>query len=122
MNLGTGQISHPAPNSVVFEPLLTDARAVWWAGGSDSELVQELVLPAGEPRTLAQDTSVTRLWAGDQITIWLGGTRGAVTARLGDRTAVVAADLTSSPGGMALCGSELYYAGPQLSLKVANIA
>jgi hypothetical protein len=121
MNLGTGQISYPAPSSVVFEPVLTAARAVWWAGGSNSDLVQELTLPAGEPQTLAQDTSVTRLWASDHVTIWLSGTRGAVTARVGDRTAVVAADLTSSPGGMALCGSQLYYAGPQLSLKVASI-
>jgi hypothetical protein len=64
---------------------------------------------------------VTPIWASDRITVWLAGIRGAVTARIGARTAAVSPDLTVSPGGVALCGSDFYYGGRNLSLRVAHI-
>lgn len=124
LNLGSGEITHLATGSVVAKALLTPTRAVWINGSTTSSSVydiQEVAIPGGTPRTLAETTDLAPLWANEQITVWLGGVRGAVTARIGARTAVVSPDLTISPGGVALCGSDFYYGGPNLSLRVARI-
>jgi hypothetical protein len=124
LDMATEQLSHLATGSVVYEAVLTSARAVWITASTDATVndIQEVVVPGGSARTLAQTANVAPLWANGQITIWLGGSLGAVTARLGSRTAIVSPDLTQSPGGIALCGSDLYYGGPHLSLRVAHIA
>ena len=123
LDMSTGALSHLATGSVVAKAVLTPSRAVWISLSTGAALydIQEAAIPGGAARTLAQTTTVARLWANSQITIWLDGIRGAVTALLGRRTAVVSPDLTISPGGIALCGSDLYYAGPNLSLRVATI-
>jgi hypothetical protein len=124
LNLASGQITHLAIGSVVAKALLTPTRAVWISGSTTSSSIydiQEVAIPGGSPRTLTETTDLAPLWANDQITVWLGGIRGAVTAHIGARTAVVSPDLTVSPGGVALCGSNFYYGGPNLSLKVAYI-
>jgi hypothetical protein len=123
VDMGSGQITHLATSSVVVRPILTPSRAVWVNGSAAGVYeIQEVMIPGGTLRTLAQTTGVTPIWATDQITVWLGGIRGAVTARIGARTAVVSPDLTVSPGGVAICGSNFYYGGPNLSLRVAHIA
>lgn len=122
LNLPTGQISHLASGSVVYEAVLSQARAVWiMATPNDSYVVEQATIPADIRSTVAQTDLVARLLANDRITIWLAAPRGAVTARLGKRTAVINPELSISPGGLALCGSELYYAGNNLSLKDAHI-
>lgn len=123
LDMSTGELSHLATGSVVHEAVLTPSRAVWISPstGAAPYDIREAAIPGGAARTLAQTATVAPLWANGQITIWLGGNRGAVTALLGSRTAVVSPDLTTSPGGIALCGSDLYYAGPNLSLRVAHI-
>ena len=124
MDMGSGQITHLASSSVVTRAVLTPSRAVWVNGsttGAPAYVIQEVTIPGGAIRTLAQTTGVTPIWASDQITVWLAGIRGAVTARIGARTAEVSPDLTVSPGGVALCGSDFYYGGRNLSLRVAHI-
>lgn len=124
MDMGSGHITHLASSSVVARPILTPSRAVWVNGstpGASVYEIQEVAIPGGTPRALAETTGVTPIWATDQITVWLAGIRGAVAARIGARTAVVSPDLTISPGGVALCGSDFYYGGPNLSLRVAHI-
>ena len=124
LNLDTGRITDLLPGSTVFDSVLTATRAAWINGGpgGTGEVVQEMSpLLNGRVQTLAAIDSVAPIWANDRITIWLAGIRGEVTAHSGVRTAVVSPDLTSSPGGIALCGHDLYYAGPNLSLRVAHI-
>jgi hypothetical protein len=124
LNLGSGEITHLATGYVVAKAVLTLTRAVWINGSTASRSaydIQEVAIPGGTPRTLTETTDLAPLWANEQITVWLGGVRGAVTARFGTRTAVVSPDLTVSPGGVALCGSDFYYGGPNLSLRVAHI-
>ena len=124
LDMGSGTITHLASGSVVSEPVLASSRAVWIDGataGTSVYDIQEVAIPAGTPRTLTQTKIVAPLIASDNITIWFAAPRGAVTALVGTRTAVVSPDLTVSPGGTALCGSEFYYGGPNLSLRVAHI-
>ena len=124
LNLASGEITHLATGSVVAKAVLTPTRAVWINGSTARSSVydiQEVAIPGGTPRTLTETISLAPLWANEQITVWLGGVRGAVTARIGARTAVVSPDLTVSPGGVALCGLDFYYGGPNLSLRVAHI-
>jgi hypothetical protein len=123
LDMSTGELSHLATGSVVAEAVLTPSRAVWinLSTGAGPYDIREAAIPGGAARTLAQTATVAPLWANGQITIWLGESPRAVTALLGRRTAVVSPDLTTSPGGIALCGSDLYYAGPNLSLRVATI-
>jgi hypothetical protein len=126
MNMGSEQITHLASSLVVTEAVLTSSRAVWIYGSTPGTRtvydIQEVAIPGGTVRTLVETDTVAPLTANAQITIWFSGVRGAVTARLGSRTAVVSPDLTTSPGGTALCGSDFYYGGPNLSLRVAHIA
>jgi hypothetical protein len=122
LDVRSGQLTHLSPGAVVGNPVLTPSRAVWITSTTDDKWdIQEVSIPGGAVHTLVEIDGASPLWANDHITIWLGGTRGAVTARLGARTAVVSPDNTESPGGMALCGSDLYYAGPDLSLRVAHV-
>lgn len=121
LDTSNGQVSHLARNSVVYAGILAESRAVWLAPNGNSLDLQEASIPDGVVRTLAADVGVTPLWASARITVWLATVSGAVTARVGNRTARVSPDLTQSPGGVALCGSNLYYAGPKLSLRVAHI-
>jgi hypothetical protein len=124
LDIGSGQITHLASSSVVTRAVVTPSRAVWISGstpGTSVYDIQEVSIPGGAIKMLAETTGVTPIWANDQITVWLGGIRGAVTAHIGARTAVVSPDLTVSPGGVALCGSDFYYGGPYLSLRVAHI-
>lgn len=124
LDLDTGGLTDLAPGANVFDGVLTPSRAVWINGAASAATtysIEEAPLGAGTRRTIADIANVAPLIANDAITIWLDGTRGAVTARTGGRTAVVSPDLTVSPGGMALCGSLLYYAGPDLSLRTARI-
>jgi hypothetical protein len=122
LDVPTGRISHPASGSIVFEPLLSQARAVWFMATPDnSYVIEQLTIPTDVRNMVTRTDAYSRLLANDRITIWLGPPRGAVTARLGTRTAVINPELSSSPGGLALCGSELYYAGDNFSLKDAHI-
>jgi hypothetical protein len=124
MDTRSGQISHLAPGSIVTKAVLAGSRAVWINGttqGTATYVIQEVAIPGGAARTLAETGTVGPLWANERITIWLGGIRGAVTAHIGTRTSVVSPDLTTSPGGTALCGSDFYYGGPNLSLRIAHI-
>ena len=121
LDLSTGQVLHLAPSSVVYAGILADSRAVWLAANGKSLDLQEASLPAKGITTLASGLGVTPLWASAHATVWLAPVSGAVTAHVGNRTAVVSPDLTQSPGGVALCGSDLYYAGPNLSLRVAHV-
>ena len=123
LDMGSGKITHLASGSVVTEPALAPSRAVWinGAAGTSAHDIQEVAIPSGTLRTLTQTKIVAPLLANDQITIWFAAPRGAVTALVGTRIAVVSPDLTVSPGGVALCGSDFYYGGPNLSLRVAHI-
>lgn len=122
LNMATGQIRHLASGSVVDLAALSPARAVWIMPTPDnSYVIEQATITTGVRSTVAPTDLVGRLLANDRITIWLAGVRGAVTARLGTRTAVINSELSYSPGGLALCGSELYYAGDNLSLKDAHI-
>lgn len=123
LDMTTGQLSHLATGSVVYEAVLTSSRAVWISASTDGTTndIREVALPVGPARTLVQTATVAPLLANAQITVWLDGSRGSVNARLGSRSAIVSPDLTQSPGGIALCGSDLYYAGPNLSLRIAHV-
>ena len=122
LNASTGQISHPASGSVVFDAMLSPARAVWFMSTPDnSYVIEQITIPTVVRSTVTQTDAYSRLLANDRITIWLAPPRGAVTARLGTRIAVINPELSYSPGGLALCGSELYYAGDNFSLKDAHI-
>ncbi len=122
LNVPTGQISHLAPGSVVFNALLSQARAVWFIATPDnSYVIEQVTMPTVVRSMITHTDAYSRLLANDRITIWLAPPRGAVTARLGTRTAVINPELSYSPGGLALCGSELYYAGDNFSLKDAHI-
>jgi hypothetical protein len=125
LDLDTGGLTDLAPGATVFDGVLTSSRAVWingTGGAGTTYSIEDAVLTAGTRRTIADIANVAPLIANESITIWLDGIRGAVTARTGNRTATVSPDLTVSPGGMALCGDLLYYAGPDLSLRAARIA
>jgi hypothetical protein len=121
----TGKVSRLAAGAVVFDAVLTPRRAVWIAvpNGSTSYEIQEVTIPGGgSVRALSQTETVAPLWANANVTVWLGGSSGTVTADVGGRIATASPDLTDSPGGMALCDSDLYYAGPNLSLRVAHLS
>ena len=123
LGIGSEQLTHLSPGAVVANPVLTPSRAVWITSTTDDKWdIQEVSLPGGAVSTVVEIDIASPLWADDQVTIWLGGIRGAVTAHVGTRTAVVSPDNTQSPGGIALCGTDLYYAGPNLSLKVAHMS
>ncbi len=122
VNLTTGAIARLSAGGVAFQATLALSRAIWFADMGSSFDLQQAILQSGEVSSVAHAASPTRLWANDEITIWLAGDRGAVTARLGNRTAIVSPDLTISPGGLGLCGSNVYYGGPNLSLRVAHLA
>lgn len=122
LNVPTGQISHLASGSVAYLATLSQARAVWiMPSPENSYVIEQATIPTDVRSTVAQTNLIGRLLANDRITIWLAGVRGEVTARLGTRTAVINPELSMSPGGLALCGSELYYAGDNFSLKDAHI-
>jgi len=124
MDMATGQITHLATNEVVIYAVLTTSRAVWVntsTSHADFFVIQEVAIPGGTVRTLTETKILAPVRAAGQITIWAAAPRGAVTARLGSRTAVVSPDLDVSPGGVALCGSDFYYGGRNQSIKVAHI-
>ena len=123
LDIDSDQVTGLAPGSTVFDAVLTATRAVWinGAGGGSSYKIQELLRARGRVQPSTETASVAPILVGDGITIWLAGPRGATTAHAGSRTALVSPDLIGGGVGMALCGSDLYYAGPHVSLRVAHI-
>lgn len=126
LDLETGEIVHLAPDVVANRSVLTPSRAVWETGVAtatgDKVYVQEVSTRGGPVRTLGENLAIGRVWANDQITMWLAPPRGAVTALVGGRTGVVSWDLISSPGGVTLHGGDVYYAGNGLVLRIAHIS
>lgn len=122
LNVPTGEIRHLASGSAVFNAVLSPTRAVWFVSNPDNSFViRQVTIPTDSQTDIAQLDSYSRLLANDKITIWLAPPRGTVTARLGTRTALVNPELSYGAGGLALCGSELYFAGYNFSLKAAHI-
>lgn len=123
LNVPTGEIRHLASGSgSVFNPVLSPTRAVWFGFNPDNSFViRQVTIPTDSQTDIARLDSYSRLLANDKITIWLAPPRGTVTARLGTRTALINPELSSGVGGLALCGSELYFAGYHFSLKAAHI-
>lgn len=123
LDVTTGAATRLASGSVVFAAVLADNRAVWMRllEGSAQYAIEGVSLSTRAVSRVSDSPYVAPLWANGDVTVWLAGVRGAVTAHLGNRTALVTPDLTTSPGGMALCAHTVYYAGPDLSLRAATV-